>query len=134
MRVDDYEDLASRALGPQAELRALLAERRDEILRAAERRGAGNVRLFGSAARGEAGPGSDVDLLVELGPEVSLLDLGGLHSDLERILGRAVDVVPEEELKPAVRDRVLGEAVPCGLGGRDRDAVRAGARLLRDPP
>jgi len=90
----------------------LLKEKRTDILRAAERRGAYNVRVFGSVVRGEAGAESDVDFLVELEPERSLFDLGGLLMDLQELLGREVDVVTEQGLHWYIRDRVLAEARP----------------------
>jgi uncharacterized protein len=87
-----------------------LRERREEILQVAERYGAHNVRIFGSAVRGEAGPESDVDFLVELEPTRSLLDLGGLLMDLQELLGRDVDVVTEKGLHWYIREQVLKEA------------------------
>ena len=89
-----------------------LREKRDEILRLCASYGARNLRVFGSVARGEADVRSDVDFLVEMEPGRSLFDLGGLQYDLERLLGRPVDVVTERGLKPRIRDRVLQEAVP----------------------
>lgn len=89
-----------------------LRARRPEILEVAARRGARDLRVFGSVARGDQGPTSDVDLLVEFESGRSLLDLGGLIADLEDLLGRHVDVVTEVELRPHVRDRVLADAVP----------------------
>lgn len=89
-----------------------LRSRRSEIVAAATRRGAGDLRVFGSVARGEQRPGSDVDLLVTFEHGRSLLDLGGLIADLEDLLGGHVDVVTEVELRPHVRDRVLADAVP----------------------
>lgn len=85
---------------------------REEILATATKHGARNVRLFGSVARGDAGPDSDVDILVELEPGRSLLDLSGLLLDLEELLGCSVDVATENGLHWYVRDRVLREAVP----------------------
>jgi hypothetical protein len=82
------------------------------MLRIAGGHGACNVRLFGSVARGEDDEESDIDLLVELEPGRSLLDLGGLQYDLERLLGRRVDVVTERGVKARMRERVLAEAVP----------------------
>ena len=90
----------------------LLQEKREEILRIAAQRGAYNVRIFGSAVRGEAGPDSDVDFLVELEPGRSLFDLGGLLMDLQSLLGREVDVVTEAGLHWYIRDQVLAEAKP----------------------
>lgn len=89
-----------------------LSEHREEIIGIAARRGARNLRLFGSRARGEPGAGSDVDLLVELEPGRSLLDLVGLSQDLEELLGRRVDVVTDAGLSPYLRERVHAEAVP----------------------
>lgn len=89
-----------------------LRARRSDVLRVAAARGASNVRVFGSVARGEAGPASDVDLLVDLEPGRSLLDLGGLLTDLEDLLGVSVDVVTPPGLKPRNAERVLAEAVP----------------------
>ncbi len=86
--------------------------KRGEILQLAARRGARNVRLFGSVARDEAGLDSDVDFLVDLEPGRSLLDLGGLLMDLQKLLGRKVDVVTETGLRPRLRPRVLREARP----------------------
>ena len=90
----------------------LLQEKRQEILRIANKYGAGRVRIFGSLARGESGAQSDVDFLVDLGPGRSLLDLGGLQFELEALLGCPVDVVTERGLKARIRERVLGEAMP----------------------
>jgi predicted nucleotidyltransferase len=92
------------------DLLEFVQSKREEILRLAVRRGVHNVRLFGSVARGEAGPDSDVDFLVDLEPGRSLLDLGGLLMDLQRLLERKVDVVTEAGLRPRIRPRVLKEA------------------------
>jgi uncharacterized protein len=89
-----------------------LQQKRDEILAIAAKHGAYNVRLFGSVARGEADANSDVDLLVELEPNRSLLDLGGLLMELQELLGCSVDVVTEKGLRQRIRDRVLSEAIP----------------------
>jgi len=86
--------------------------RRDAILSLAARRGAGNVRVFGSVARGEAGPGSDVDFLVEFGRGRGLFDLGGLLVDLRELLGVPVDVTTVNGLGPLLREHVLAQAVP----------------------
>ncbi len=89
-----------------------LRARREEILDIASRRGASNIAVFGSVARGEADEQSDVDILVDLEVGRSLLDLGGLLMDLREALGRDVDVVTRAGLRPRVRDRVLSEATP----------------------
>jgi hypothetical protein len=93
-------------------LNEILREKREEILRIAAKHGAYNVRIFGSVARGVADEQSDVDVLVELEPGRSLMDLGGLLMDLQELLGRRVDVVTERGLRSRIRDRVLSEAVP----------------------
>jgi predicted nucleotidyltransferase len=85
---------------------------RAEILAAAARRGAGNVRVFGSVVRGEAGEASDIDFLVDLERGRSLFDLGGLLADLEALLGRRVDLVTERGLRGRVRESVLRDAIP----------------------
>ncbi len=90
----------------------LLASKRDEIIRLAEKHGAHNVRVFGSVARGDAGTESDVDLLVDLEAGRSLLEHAALLLELEDLLGRRIDVVTERGLRPRVRERVLSEAQP----------------------
>ena len=85
--------------------------RRDEILKVAARYGASDVRLFGSVVHGQAGPDSDVDILVRLEPGRSLIDHIALMQDLEDLLGVKVDVVEQEALHPAIRDKVLDEGV-----------------------
>lgn len=88
-----------------------LHSRRDDILRLARKWGVKDIRVFGSVARGEARPGSDLDLLVDLEPGRSLLDLVGFELDLEEHLGVEVDVVTEPSLHRLIRDHVLAEAV-----------------------
>ena len=93
-------------------LEQLLSQKREDIMRAAQKHGARNVRVFGSVARGDDGPDSDVDFLVDMEPGRSLLDMGGLLMDLREMLGRNVDVVTERGLKTRIRDCVLEEAIP----------------------
>ena len=81
-------------------------------MRCAASHGARNVRVFGSIAKGEAGTTSDVDLLVEMEPGRSLLDLVGLWQDLEDLLGGQVDVLSDHGLSPHLSDRINAEAVP----------------------
>jgi uncharacterized protein len=88
-----------------------LKEKRQEILRIAQAHGATNIRVFGSVARGEEGPDSDLDLLVEMKPESGLLDLVSLWQDLEDLLGYKVDVITEGGISPYLRDRIYAEAV-----------------------
>lgn len=95
-----------------ADIYTLLARNRDEILSLAKKRGAKNVRVFGSVARGEARDDSDIDLLIDLDPGRSLLDVGGLAMDLSLLLGRPVDVVTEAGLRKRIRSKVLQEARP----------------------
>ena len=90
----------------------LVQAKRREILEIARRHGAVDVRIFGSAARGEARPDSDVDLLVKPGPKTSAWFPAGLILDLEDLLGRRVDVLTEGALHWYIRDRILAEAVP----------------------
>lgn len=89
----------------------ILGRNREAILQIAADHGARNVRVFGSAARGDARPDSDIDLLVEFEAKRTMFDHMRLILELERILGRKVDVATERELRPDYRDRVLGEAV-----------------------
>jgi len=92
--------------------RTMLQVRRNDILSVAERYGARNVRVFGSVARGDARPDSDVDILVDMEPGRSLFDLGGLLSELQTLLDVDVDVVTEKGLRPRIRAQVMREAVP----------------------
>ncbi|HUF36212.1 MAG TPA: nucleotidyltransferase family protein [Gemmatimonadales bacterium] len=90
----------------------ILDEYRERILRLAETHGAQDVRVFGSLARDEAGAESDLDLLVRLGEDRSLLDLVALKQELEDLMRRPVDVVTDRSLSPYLRERVLREAEP----------------------
>jgi excisionase family DNA binding protein len=85
--------------------------KKHEILKIAEKHGARNVRVFGSLARGEAAIGSDVDFLVEMEEERTLLDLVALSQDLEDLLGCRVHVVSEGGVSPYLRERIFAEAV-----------------------
>jgi hypothetical protein len=91
-------------------METLLKEKRQEILRLAAKHGAHNVRIFGSVARGEADAQSDVDFLVEMETDRSLLDLGGLLMDLQDLLECEVDVVTEAGLRKRIRQQMLNEA------------------------
>jgi uncharacterized protein len=90
----------------------VLKDKRSEILRVASEHGAYNVRVFGSVRRGEAGPESDVDLLVSMEKGKTLLDFVGLWQDLEELLGRKVDLISDGGLSPYLRERILAEAAP----------------------
>jgi predicted nucleotidyltransferase len=85
--------------------------KREQILRLAAQHGVYNVRVFGSVARGEASPESDVDFLVD-GLESAAWGGGRLLMELQELLGRQVDLVSEKDLHPLIRDEVLKEAVP----------------------
>ncbi len=89
-----------------------IKNKREEIRRIAERHGATNIRLFGSVARGEAKDESDVDLLVDVTPQTSSWFPIGLILDLEKLLGRRVEIVTERALNKDLREKVLREAVP----------------------
>ena len=93
-------------------IQTLLRERRDEILSSAHRHGARNVRVFGSAARGDSTTNSDIDLLVDTSDKTSPWFPAGLVEELERLLDRRVDVVTEQSLHWLLRRRILKEAKP----------------------
>src|SRR5580698_8622401 len=92
----------------------LVRAKREEIQRIAVKHGARNVRVFGSMARGDARPDSDVDFLIDAEPVTSSWFPAGLVQDLEGLLGRRVEVVTERGLNHLIRDEVLREAVPVG--------------------
>ncbi len=83
-----------------------------ELIRLCQRYLVRELSLFGSAARGDMRPDSDIDILVEFLPdaEVDLVDYAGLMLDLSQLLGRKVDLVSKNGLKPLIRSSVLGEA------------------------
>lgn len=93
-------------------IKELLKSKRNEILDLSAKHGAKKVRLIGSVARREETPESDIDFLVEMESDRSLLDHAALVLDLEALLGRKVDIASERGLRPRVRERVLKEAVP----------------------
>jgi uncharacterized protein len=90
----------------------LLLPFKEEILRIAAKYGAYNLRVFGSVARGEARPDSDIDFLVDLEPGRNLLDRIALIQDLEELLNRKIDVAKPSNLHELIKDKVLNEAVP----------------------
>jgi uncharacterized protein len=93
-------------------IREIIGDKRDAILALAAQYGASNVRVFGSVAEGKADQASDVDFLVDMELGRSLLDLGGLLMDLQKLLGRDVDVVTETGLRDRIRQKVQSQAVP----------------------
>ncbi len=91
-------------------LQNLIRDKSKEILRVSRQHGARSVRIFGSAARGDAGETSDLDILVEMEARSSLLDIVAIQQDLEDLLGCKVDVVTESALSPYIRESILKEA------------------------
>jgi predicted nucleotidyltransferase len=98
-------------LGMEMEHGSCIQNIRKEILAIAKTHGALSVRLFGSYARGEEQLPSDIDLLVEMEPGRSLLDIIAIKQEVEDLVGKKVDVVTEAALSPYLRDEVLREAV-----------------------
>lgn len=92
-------------------VRPLVKRRRLEILSIASAHGARDVRVFGSAARGETSPSSDIDILVKLDPGRTLLDMIAIKQDLEDLLQCEVDVVTEASVSPYIREQILKESV-----------------------
>jgi len=88
-----------------------VAGKRMEILRIAREAGFGRIRIFGSVARGDDGPDSDVDLLVTPPAGVSLMDLARLERSLSDVLGERVEVVPDSALRSSLHDEALSEAI-----------------------
>ncbi len=96
---------------PDTPLGRRLRQRRRLVIACAARHGASNVRVCGSAARGEDRPDSDVDLVVDLDRSAGLFELEALRRELSEILGVAVDVAPSDSLRPRVREEVKREAI-----------------------
>ena len=84
---------------------------RNRILECDAKHGVTDIRVFGSVARQEDSPDSDIDLLVVVGSQTSSWFSAGLVLDLQKLLGRRVEIVTERGLNPLLRDRVIGEAV-----------------------
>jgi predicted nucleotidyltransferase/DNA-binding XRE family transcriptional regulator len=89
----------------------LVRQRRRQLVEAAAAAGVSNLRVFGSVARGQDRPDSDVDLLADLPSELGLFGLGRVQDQLEAILGTRVDLIPAQDLKPDVRRCIEDEAV-----------------------
>jgi uncharacterized protein len=88
---------------------SILTEHRTELAE----RGVASLALFGSVARDDASPASDIDLLVEFDRPVGLFELVEIKHFLEKLLGRSVDLVPRDSLKRQLRERILNEAIPA---------------------
>jgi predicted nucleotidyltransferase/DNA-binding XRE family transcriptional regulator len=115
LRTSDADERATSASSVRGQLGPLaqqLRRSRRGLLDSARAHGVRRVRVFGSIARDEAGPASDVDLLVELAPGRTLLDLLGFRRDATEALGIPVDVATPDMLKEHIRAQVLAEAVP----------------------
>jgi uncharacterized protein len=104
--------LAAVIAGHGLGIAEVVGPHRDEVIFAASARGFRHIRVFGSVRRREATRTSDVDLLVDRDESASLLDRAALSNELEGILHRRVDVVPEESLHWLIRPQILFEAVP----------------------
>ena len=91
--------------------RRLRASRR-EVIETVEAAGGSNIRVFGSVATGREHEGSDIDLLFRMDQPLGLMDLAGLEIELGTILHADVDLVPDTNIRPTMRERILSEAVP----------------------
>ena len=85
---------------------------RREVIETVKAAGGSNVRVFGSVATGQEHDGSDIDLLFRMDQPLGLMDLAGLEIELETILHADVDLVPDTNIRPTMRERILSEAVP----------------------
>ena len=89
-----------------------MRRRRRELVAAAAAHGVRNLRVFGSVARGEDRPDSDLDLLADVPPGMGLLGLGRVEAELEAIIGVQVDLVAAGTMKPGVSERAERDLVP----------------------
>jgi predicted nucleotidyltransferase len=96
---------------PVTTIRECLASLRPQVLAVVQRHGASNLRLFGSVATGREHASSDIDLLVDLSADQSLLGLFSLRQELEDLLGCPVDVTETASLDPLIRSEVLSRAI-----------------------
>lgn len=97
---------------PATTIRQRLQDLRLDVLAVARRHGASNLRIYGSIAKGQEHNGSDLDLLVDLAADQTLLGLIQLRQELEDLLGCPVDVTEAETLHPLIRSEILGQALP----------------------
>lgn len=105
-------DLKLKEASPRISLRDRLHRQRSRVLAAADRHKVTIRGVFGSVARGDERPDSDVDLLLDVPDGVGLLGLGRLEQELKQILDAEIDLIPEAGLKPAVRARIMKDLVP----------------------
>jgi uncharacterized protein len=105
-------DPAMRPGLPDSPLGRRLRRFRTAVLETAQQHGATNVRVFGSVARGQDAPDSDIDLMVDLAPGTGLVSLGVLQRELATILHAPVDVVPSDSLRPAIKAEADAESIP----------------------
>lgn len=103
--------LAPPIFQAKSQLGALLVEKKRQVLEVVASQGCENVRVFGSLARGEDTPESDIDLLVDIPDDFSLFDLGGLQVDIQDLFDVHVDVIPARGLKGDIRSTALRDAV-----------------------
>jgi len=92
-------------------MEARIEEIKQKILPILRRHGVKKAGIFGSIVRGEAREDSDIDILVEIESDISLLDFVGLKLEIEEALGRKIDLVEYSTIKPLLRERILGEQV-----------------------
>lgn len=103
-----------RSIIPTPDFMELLHRHKKQILRLCSDAGVSNMRIFGSVARGSATQDSDIDLLVDISPELGLLGLMQLERDLHELLGVKIDLVPSEGLKAHMKEEIMNEAIPFG--------------------
>src|SRR5665648_1035460 len=128
-RLELSAEASPRRLDVRTPRMAKLRLNRDRIRRVAHRHGASNLRVFGSVARGEDGPNSDIDLLVDLDVRTrGLLPVAALQDELRALLGERFDVVPQEALAPHVAANALAEAVPLCAAPTPSAHAAAGSR------
>jgi len=110
--VERVQATSIKLAGENMKFDEVILPKREQIIQTAKEHGALRICVFGSVARRQDDENSDIDFLVDLEPGRSLLDLGGLQYNLERLLNTKVDVVTERGLKERIRARVMNEAVP----------------------
>lgn len=109
--LDQHDPVPSSVRAASGPRGRLLRQRRKALLDVLRRSGARDVRIFGSVARGEDTATSDIDFLVELAPDATLVDLARVRREISVVLGVPVDVMTTDLLKPAAQDRAEREAI-----------------------